>query len=79
MLRGKSPKELARLGECPLDPGGYFVVKGTEKVVLIQEQLSNNRIIIEKDRSAHPLCCVRCGGGVWGCMRPRALRACVPG
>jgi DNA-directed RNA polymerase beta subunit len=24
------------LGECPLDPGGYFVVKGTEKVILIQ-------------------------------------------
>jgi hypothetical protein len=20
------------VGECPLDPGGYFVVKGTEKV-----------------------------------------------
>lgn len=20
-------------GECPLDPGGYFVVKGTEKVI----------------------------------------------
>ena len=32
-------------GECPLDPGGYFVVKGVEKVVLIQEQLSKNRII----------------------------------
>ena len=36
-------------GECPLDPGGYFIVKGTEKVILIQEQLSKNRIIIDID------------------------------
>jgi DNA-directed RNA polymerase III subunit RPC2 len=35
--------------ECPLDPGGYFVVKGTEKVILVQEQLSKNRIIVETD------------------------------
>lgn len=21
------------VGECPLDPGGYFIVKGTEKVI----------------------------------------------
>lgn len=39
----------AKHGECPLDPGGYFIVKGVEKVILIQEQLSKNRIIIEKD------------------------------
>lgn len=47
MLKGKSEAELARLGECPLDPGGYFIVRGTEKVILIQEQLSKNRIIID--------------------------------
>ncbi|KAJ2934552.1 hypothetical protein H1R20_g2527, partial [Candolleomyces eurysporus] len=35
--------------KCPLDPGGYFVVKGTEKVILVQEQLSKNRIIVETD------------------------------
>lgn len=49
VLFNKSDRELAELGECPLDPGGYFVVRGTEKVILIQEQLSKNRIIIEKD------------------------------
>lgn len=49
VLHGKDEAELAKFGECPLDPGGYFVVKGTEKVILIQEQLSKNRIIIETD------------------------------
>lgn len=49
VLTGKSEAELAKLGECPLDPGGYFVVRGAEKVILMQEQLSKNRIIIEKD------------------------------
>ncbi|XP_059652045.1 DNA-directed RNA polymerase III subunit 2 [Cornus florida] len=46
-LYKKDEAELARLGECPLDPGGYFIIKGTEKVILIQEQLSKNRIIID--------------------------------
>jgi DNA-directed RNA polymerase III subunit RPC2 len=31
------------------DPGGYFIIKGVEKVILIQEQLSKNRVIIEED------------------------------
>ncbi|EIW70323.1 hypothetical protein TREMEDRAFT_29095 [Tremella mesenterica DSM 1558] len=48
-LKGKSERELARMGECPKDPGGYFVVKGTEKVILVQEQLSKNRIIVMRD------------------------------
>lgn len=48
-LHGKSEKEMAELGECPLDPGGYFIVKGAEKVILIQEQLSKNRIIVDVD------------------------------
>lgn len=49
VLSNKSEKELAKMSECPLDPGGYFVVKGTEKVILVQEQLSKNRIIVEAD------------------------------
>lgn len=48
-LSGKSEEELMLLGECPVDPGGYFIVKGVEKVILIQEQLSKNRVIVERD------------------------------
>lgn len=49
VLKGASESQLAKLKECPLDPGGYFIVKGTEKVILIQEQLSKNRIIVDLD------------------------------
>ncbi|KZV72284.1 beta and beta-prime subunits of DNA dependent RNA-polymerase [Peniophora sp. CONT] len=48
-LANKNERELSVENECPLDPGGYFVVKGTEKVILVQEQLSKNRIIVETD------------------------------
>ncbi|CAL1697964.1 unnamed protein product [Somion occarium] len=49
VLTGRTEAQLARMTECPLDPGGYFIVKGTEKVILVQEQLSKNRIIVEVD------------------------------
>lgn len=49
ILDGLDETKMALLDECPLDPGGYFVVNGTEKVILIQEQLSKNRIILEAD------------------------------
>ncbi|PIO52826.1 hypothetical protein TELCIR_25861, partial [Teladorsagia circumcincta] len=39
ILKDLAEEELARVQECPYDPGGYFIVKGSEKVILIQEQL----------------------------------------
>ncbi|XP_044374824.1 DNA-directed RNA polymerase III subunit 2 [Triticum aestivum] len=50
VLHGKDEDEIARYGECPLDPGGYFIVKGNEKLILIQEELQRNHIIIGTDR-----------------------------
>lgn len=50
LAKQKDEKDFARVGECPLDPGGYFVVRGTEKVILVQEQLSKNRILVDYDR-----------------------------
>jgi len=49
VLNGASNARMAELQECPHDPGGYFVVKGVEKTLLMQEQLSKNRVIIAED------------------------------
>ena len=46
-LKDMSHEDMARVKECPYDPRGYFIIKGVEKVLLIQEQMSKNRIIIE--------------------------------
>ncbi|KAL8814416.1 MAG: hypothetical protein Q9223_006353 [Gallowayella weberi] len=51
VLNGKSEQEMASLHECPLDPGGYFIVNGTEKVILVQEQMSKNRVIVEVEKN----------------------------
>jgi DNA-directed RNA polymerase beta subunit len=59
ILAGKDHNELSKVNECPYDPGGYFITKGQEKVILIQEQLSKNRMIVEKDRTGQLTCQVR--------------------
>lgn len=46
-LWGKSERDMGQLGECSIDPGGYFITRGQEKVILVQEQLSKNRVIVE--------------------------------
>ena len=48
-LRNATDSQMATALECPLDPGGYFVVKGTERVILVHEQISKNRPIVEVD------------------------------
>ena len=58
VLHGLSEAELYEKRECPIDPGGYFVVKGVEKVILINEQLSKNRMIVDSDKKGLPMCSV---------------------
>ena len=49
-LSKMSREELLAIGEDPDDPGGYFIINGSEKVVVIQEDLAVNRIIVGKPR-----------------------------
>jgi len=48
-LSGLSEQELIKEGEDPSDPGGYFIVNGTEKAVIDVEDLAANRMFIEAD------------------------------
>lgn len=47
-LAGRSEADLADLGECPYDQGGYFVINGSEKVLIAQERMANNRVYVFK-------------------------------
>jgi DNA-directed RNA polymerase III subunit RPC2 len=47
VLHGKGERDMGLLNECEIDPGGYFIIRGQEKVILVQEQLSKNRVIVE--------------------------------
>ena len=47
-MKDKNGEELIQIGEDPLDPGGYFIINGTERVLVTQEDLAPNRILIEE-------------------------------
>ncbi|MEM2320919.1 MAG: DNA-directed RNA polymerase subunit B [Candidatus Bathyarchaeia archaeon] len=46
-LYGLSEEELIRHGEDPLDPGGYFIINGSERVIVALEDLAPNRILVD--------------------------------
>jgi len=53
-LSGKSKEELINLGEDPFEPGGYFIVNGTEKVVVLIEDLALNKFFIDNVNIPEP-------------------------
>lgn len=49
-LSPTSEKDLQELGECPYDQGGYFIINGSEKVLIAQEKMSTNHVYVFKKR-----------------------------
>ncbi len=41
--------ELVEKGEDPKDPGGYFVINGTERVLVLIEEIASNKPVFEKE------------------------------
>ena len=50
-LYGLGRQELIDKGEDPDEPGGYFVINGTEKVLITIEDLASNKFLVEKPTS----------------------------
>jgi len=55
MLRSKidplsqmKAEELVEIGEDPKDPGGYFIINGSERVLIAQEDLASNNILVDR-------------------------------
>lgn len=46
MLHGKSSAVLEEMGECPQDQGGYFIVDGSEKVLITRQEGAFNTLYI---------------------------------
>jgi DNA-directed RNA polymerase subunit B len=56
-LSKMSPPELVNVGEDPRDTGGYFIINGSERVIIGLEDLAPNRIILERKRvGSYDLC-----------------------
>lgn len=50
-LEGLRREELIQHGEDPTDPGGYFIINGTERIIVNVEDLAPNNFIVESDKS----------------------------
>ena len=49
ILSQLTDEELIEYGEDPHDPGGYFLINGSERVVVAMEDLAPNRILVDID------------------------------
>ena len=50
LLKGLSRDETIKAGEDPDDPGGYFIVNGTERVLALVEDLAPNKLNVERSK-----------------------------
>ncbi len=56
-LSQMSQQQKIESGESIYDPFGYFIIKGSEKVVLIQEQLRSNKMLVFNASSKGDVVC----------------------
>ncbi|KAI1204442.1 DNA-dependent RNA polymerase II beta subunit [Annulohypoxylon truncatum] len=53
-LNGEPDDELFLLNECPYDQGGYFIINGSEKVLIAQERSAANIVQVFKKAQPSP-------------------------
>ena len=64
-----------KLGECKMDPGGYFIINGSEKTCLGQEKPADNKIFCFKQKPNHKWLWTAEMRSVpdWKCISPKQI------
>jgi DNA-directed RNA polymerase II subunit RPB2 len=52
ILHGKPAEFLRQAGECPNDQGGYFIVDGSEKVLITVQEQAFNTLYVKREQNA---------------------------
>jgi len=55
ILRELQDQDLYDLNECPYDSGGYFIINGSEKVLIAQERMATNHVYVFAKAQPSPI------------------------
>ncbi|CAL1694978.1 unnamed protein product [Somion occarium] len=55
ILHDLNDDELYDLNECPFDSGGYFIINGSEKVLIAQERMATNHVYVFAKAQPSPI------------------------
>ncbi|EJT48974.1 DNA-directed RNA polymerase II subunit RPB2 [Trichosporon asahii var. asahii CBS 2479] len=55
LLHGLPDDHFYALNECPYDQGGYFIINGSEKVLIAQERMAANTVYVFKKADPSPV------------------------
>lgn len=76
ILNNQGSEILRKMGECPYDMGGYFIINGKEKVIIAQEKIVTNRLFtstIKDDKTFSHKGIIRCVSDT-GSMYPKNVQ-----
>ncbi|OMJ07383.1 DNA-directed RNA polymerase II subunit RPB2 [Smittium culicis] len=54
LLHTLTDNDLYGVAECPYDQGGYFIINGSEKVLIAQERIASNTVLVFKKNIPYP-------------------------
>ena len=54
-LSSVDEQTLYALNECPYDSGGYFIINGSEKVLIAQERMATNHVYVFAKAQPSPI------------------------
>ena len=55
ILSDLNEPDLFDLNECPYDSGGYFIINGSEKVLIAQERMATNHVYVFAKAQPSPI------------------------